>query len=483
MAKCNSEGVLCLLRCPKELTHGMGNLIQSKLMANRSVAVQLQGGRSHPRRSWIQFLTLAVLVSLPVAAIYYGFFFRSPSQPSPVPFLVPGATPVQRVIVIMKENHAFDNYFGTYPGADGIPENASLPNGAGGTVYPHWLNMSWTPDLPHGRGDMLDAFDGGKNDLFAEVAERAFPGLGNISVGYYDGRQVPYYWSLAHNFTLADHYFSSILGPTDPNRLYSIAGDAGGLATNPVLGSGVDVTTIFDQLEARGISWRYYGITNDLETTIPLQLPHIVANPAMSSKVVQLDTVGSDITSARFPSVTYIDPNGFLPASIKLSEHPPGDVTVGEAWTASIITSIMASPMWPGCAIFLTWDESGGFYDHVPPPQVDEWGYGFRVPMIIVSPFSRPGFVDHEVMDHTSILKFIARNWDLPTLTPREANASDMMSALTFPGAGVNQMDRYPLATFSRTSIYLFSLGVLAQDVTRIKDAARVRFGRVHQSA
>ena len=86
-------------------------------------------------------------------------------------------------------------------------------------------------------------------------------------------------------------------------------------------------------------------------------------------------------------------------------------------------------------------------------------------------------------MDHTSILKFIARNWDLPTLTPREANASDMMSALTFPGAGVNQMDRYPLATFSRTSIYLFSLGVLAQDVTRIKDAARVRFGRVHQSA
>src|SRR2546426_2705780 len=178
VAKCNSEGVLCLLRCPKELTHGMGNLIQSKLMANRSVAVQLQGGRSHPRRSWIQFLTLAVVVSLPVAAIYYGFFFRSPSQPSPVPFLVPGATPVQRVIVIMKENHAFDNYFGTYPGADGIPENASLPNGAGGTVYPHWLNMSWTPDLPHGRGDMLDAFDGERTTSSQKSPSAPSPGWG-----------------------------------------------------------------------------------------------------------------------------------------------------------------------------------------------------------------------------------------------------------------------------------------------------------------
>jgi len=452
-------------------------------LADESVLVVLDRGSQSSRGLWFHILALAAVVSVTVAATSYGLWWSAPSPSSAVRSLVPGATPVRRVIVIMKENHAFDNYFGTFPGADGIPENTSLLDGTGGTVYPHWLNASWTFDLPHTRVDMLQAFDGGKNDMFAAVAEHVFPGLGNTSVGYYDDRQIPFYWSLARNFTLADRYFSSMLGPTDPNRLYSIAGFAGGLVNNPLFGSGIDVPTIFDQLEGRGISWRYYGITNDLETTTPLQLPHIVESRVMSSNVVHLDTVAADIGSGSLPSVTYIDPNGFLADSLKISEHPPGDVTVGQDWTAGIITSIMASPMWPDCAIFLTWDESGGFYDHVPPPQVDEWGYGFRVPMIIVSPFSKPGVVDHEVMDHTSILKFIAANWDLPSLTPREANASDMMSAFAFPEAGRKQMDPYPRATVSRTPIYLLSLGVFAEDLTRIKDAARVRFARVHLSA
>jgi len=426
---------------------------------------------------------MVAIVSVALAATLSGLWWSAPPPTSTVPPLVPGATPIQRVVVIMKENHAFDNYFGTYSGADGIPENASLPDGGGGTVYPHWLDASWTFDLPHTRADMLEAFDGGKNDMFAAVAEHVFPGLGNISVGYYDDRQIPFYWSLARNFTLADRYFSSMLGPTDPNRLYSIAGFAGGLANNPLLGSGIDVPTIFDQLEARGISWRYYGITNDRETTTPLQLPHIAENRVMSSKVVHLDTVASDIGSASFPSVTYIDPNGFLADSLKISEHPPGDVTAGQDWTAGIIKSIMASTMWPDCVILLTWDESGGFYDHVPPPQVDEWGYGFRVPMIIVSPFSKPGFVDHEVMDHTSILKFIATNWDLPALTPREANASDMMSAFAFREGGTRNVHRSLREAVSITPIDLFSLGVSAQDRTRIKDAVRVRFRPVDLSA
>ena len=392
-----------------------------------------EGDRERVRRPWRHVLALAAIVCVSVAAISYGLWSRAPPTYPPMPALVPGVTPIQRVIVIMKENHGFDNYFGTFPGADGIPANASLPDGAGGMVKPHWLDTSWTLDLPHSRADMLEAFDGGKNDLFAAVAERVFPGLGNISVGYYDGRQIPYYWSLARNFTLADRYFSSMLGPTDPNRLFSIAGTAGGLANNPLYGSGVDVPTIFDQLEAQGIPWRYYGITNDREITTPLQLPHIAANGAMSSKVLHLDTVASDITAGRLPSVTYIDPNGYLADSLKISEHPPGDVTDGQAWTAGVIDAIMASPMWPTCAVFLTWDESGGFYDHVPPLQVDEWGYGFRVPMLIVSPFSKRGFLDHDVMDHTSILKFIATNWNLSALTTREANANDMMSAFTFP--------------------------------------------------
>ncbi len=438
--------------------------------------------RHRLRSPWSHVLTLAAIVCVSVAAIWYGFWSRAPSMSSPGPTLVPGVTPIQRVIVIMKENHGFDNYFGTYPGADGIPENASLPDGAGGTVKPHWLDTTWTFDLPHSRADMLEAFDGGKNDLFATVAERVFSGLVNISVGYYDDSQIPYYWSLARNFTLADRYFSSMLGPTDPNRLFSIAGTAGGLANNPLYGSGIDVTTIFDQLEARGISWRYYGITNAAETTTPLQLPHIAAKAALSSKVVQLDTVTSDIHLGRLPSVTYIDPNGFLADSLKISEHPPGDVTEGQAWTAGIIDSIMASPMWHSCVVFLTWDESGGFYDHVPPPQIDEWGYGFRVPMLIVSPFSKRGFIDRDVMDHTSILKFIATNWNLLALTSREANANDMTSAFAFPAGETSQVAASLHAPDAKTAVDSFSFGAPPNASDPTKDAERVRFTRVDRS-
>ena len=198
----------------------------------------------------------------------------------------------------------------------------------------------------------------------------------------------------------------------------------------------------------------------------------------MASKVVHLAALAQDISSDNFPSVTYIDPNGFLPDSLKISEHPPGDVTVGQNWTAAVIESIMASPIWPSCVIFLTWDESGGFYDHLPPPQVDEWGYGFRVPMIIISPFSRRDFVDHEVMDHTSILKFIDENWNLPALTPREENANDMMSAFVFHDGGMKKVNGARPAGPPTTRVELSSLEAFAQDSALIKEAARVRLNR-----
>lgn len=414
---------------------------------------------------WVRWVGIILIACLFSVSGYYLFRPTASSPPS-LPVSAPATTPIDHVIVLMKENHGFDNYFGTYPGADGAPPNASLSNGAGGWVHPHWLNRTWTPDLPHSRAAMLEDYDGGKNDLFAAVAERLVPGLGNISVGYYDSRQLGYYWSLAANFTLADHYFSSVLGPTDPNRLYSIAGDSAGLTTNPIGAWGVDVATIFDQLEARGISWRYYGTTNAFETAVPLQLHHIAANSSMSSNVFQLASLGSDIASGILSSVTYIDPNGYLPSDIEIDEHPPGDVTVGAFWTAGLIRSIMASAIWPTCALFLTWDESGGFYDHVPPPQVDEWGYGFRVPMIVVSTFAKRGFIDHDIMDHTSILKFIARNWNLPPLTPREANASDMMSAFAFPPPGRKSMTPRQLLDVSELAGALPAPGILAIDLT-----------------
>src|SRR3989442_12745645 len=127
--------------------------------------------------------SIASIDSVSIAIFSYEIWSRDPPTSLPTPTIVPGVTSIQRVIVIMKENHGFDNYFGTYPGADGIPENASLPDGAGGTVKPHWLDTTWTFDLPHSRADMLEAFDGGKNDLFAAGVGRVFPGVWEISVG------------------------------------------------------------------------------------------------------------------------------------------------------------------------------------------------------------------------------------------------------------------------------------------------------------
>ena len=354
-------------------------------------------------------------------AVYFASFTSVQHQPT-------STTPIEHVVVMMKENHAFDNYFGTFPGADGIPPNVTVPDGKGGVLAPHWLSTAWTLDLPHSREAMLQSYDGGLNDGFAIAAEAWGPSLGAVAMGFYDRRQLPAYWSLAENYTLADRYFQSMFGPTIPNRLYSFAGDANGLTTNSFNPSELDLRTIFDQLEDREVSWKYYYTPSIFGPPIPANFPHIRLNSQMTSRFLPMAALLEDIKAGALPQVAYVDPS----PDLFVSEHPPENVTVGQAWTNNIVNAIEVSPQWPSMAILLTWDESGGFYDHVPPPQVDGFGYGFRVPMIVISPFAKRGFVDHEVMDHTSILKFIADNWDLPYLTHREASSGNLSSAFAF---------------------------------------------------
>lgn len=378
------------------------------------------------RRWKATILLLAVIV--PLASLLSSLSHLG----LPRPVVIYAKTPVQHVVIIMKENHPFDNYFGTFPGANGIPPNVSLPDGLAGTVSPHWINGTWTWDLPHSRSAMLAAYHNGSNDLFAVVANAWVPGLGESALGYYDKRQLFAYWDLASKFTLADHYFQSVSGPTIPNRLYSLGGQSGNLMTNNLPGANIDVMTIFDQLQAKGVSWRYYYLTSSLVRPLPLQLHHIALNFSLASNVVPMNQLPFDTSAGTLPNVTYIDPS----ADSLVSEHPPGSVTEGQKWTMDIVNALMAGPQWSASAIFLTWDESGGFYDHLPPPQVDEYGYGFRVPMLMISPFARSGFIDHDVMDHTSILKFIADNWGLPYLTYREAQAGNLTGGFIFGDAG-----------------------------------------------
>lgn len=378
------------------------------------------------RRFALTVFLLATLI--PVAAIV-AVSLEPAAPPPPQPPVVPTVTPIQHVVVIMKENHAFDNYFGTFPGADGLPPNISLPDGTGGNVSPHWLSSVPAADLPHDRGSMLQDYDDGRNDMFAAVANHVSPGLGNYALGYYDNRQIPGYWSLASNFTLADHYFAPVFGPTDPNRIYSFAGQSGGLLDNNITYTSVDVPTIFDQLQGRGVSWNYFYSSILVSYAPPYYLAHVRNSQTLLSRLVPLSQFSSDVASGSLPNVSYVDPESDYP----VSEHPPSNVSVGDAWTSQVVASIMASRDWSTTAILLTWDEAGGFYDHVAPPQVDAYGEGFRVPMIVISPYARRHFVDSEIMDHTSIMKFIATNWGLPNLTTRESQSSDMFSAFTFP--------------------------------------------------
>jgi phospholipase C len=367
--------------------------------------------------------------------------------PSIPPRSIVATTPIDHIFVIMKENHAFDNYFGTYPGADGIPPGTSVPDGNGGTVAPHWINSNSTDDLPHSREAMLEAWNNGSNDRFAIVAERWGTGRGSEAMGYYDQRQLPYYWGLARNFTLADRYFQPMFGPTIPNRLFSFAGTNAGLDTNVIVFSSFDGLTVFDQLTAKGISWRYYHEPSSFHAPLPLYFKTLASNQAVLSQFVPLNRLFTDIQRGDAAQVTYVDPSD----SSTISEHPAQNVSLGESWTKNLIALIESSAVWGTTAIFLTWDESGGFYDHVPPPRVDPLGYGFRVPMIVISPYAKRGFVDHDIMDHTSIIKFIASNWGLPYLTTREGNAGNLTGVFSFATA----THSVPLTSFGSPAYFL----------------------------
>ncbi len=372
-------------------------------------------------------LTLFLAVVLATAGVVVVAAITRPPPPPPLP-IVDAATPIQHLVILLKENHGFDNYFGTFPGVDGLPANVSLPDGSGGFVSPHWISGTSTPDPPHDRASEIQEYDGGLNDRFYIAAEASGAGLGNAVMGYYNGTQLAGYWALASQYVLADHYYGPEFGPSVPNRFFAFAGQNCGVSSDVVLQGSLSCPTVFDQMEAKGVTWKYYYTPSLLFPPTPLDFGSVNSNPEMKAKVVTMSTLDNDLKTAALANVTVIDSGN----DGTISEHPPQDVTVGEAWTLGILQELEARPDWNSTAVFLTWDEDGGFYDHVPPPQVDAAGYGFRVPFLLISPYARHGWIDSEVLDHTSMLKFIAMNWGLPSLTSRETNASDMFDAFTF---------------------------------------------------
>ncbi len=347
----------------------------------------------------LTLVPLFLLVFVPLVQPY----FASPN--------VVSGNPIKHIIVIVQENHTFDNYFGTFPGANGIKNDP--PN-----VHPYHLVNSQV-DLCHSTDCARADYDNGKMDGFLQ-AEGS-----NDTFGYYDQRDIPYYWSLAKNYTLFDNYFTSEMGPSLPNHLYIVAAQDDGVPDSVTQGTTpLNINTIANELQAAGDSWAYYSpyqLGN--ENALGL-IPSIIDNYTMSSNLRLSQNFMTDLQNGNLPAVTYIT------ASDGQNEHPPYDVAIGQAWVQGIIEAVQSSSYWGSTAILLTWDDYGGWYDHVAPPQIDNYGLGFRVPLLLISPFAKQGYIDHTLSDHVSILKFIERVFDLPAINQRDASASDLMEAM-----------------------------------------------------
>ncbi len=341
----------------------------------------------------------------------------------------------------MQENHSYDNYFGMLGRGDGLARDASgrptavNKDASGKPVRAfHMSSPCQQSKKPSNAWDASHiAYDNGKMDGFVRSDS------GPVSMGYWTGDDLRFYYALARTFPLADRYFSSVLAQTYPNRRFLMAGTAYGRVDDspdgfkdPPPANG----TIFDRLDAYGIEWKNYYSS----------LPSTLIIPSIRDKkpgaLVPIAEFYTDAAAGRLPAFSIVDPD-----FEHTSEENPQNILLGEAFSAGVINAVMQGPGWAKTLLIWCYDEGGGYYDHVPPPVAikpdniapkllpgQQAGgfdrYGFRVPCVVVSARARPDYVSHLVHDHTSVLKLVETKWNLPALTYRDANASNLLDTI-----------------------------------------------------
>ena len=353
--------------------------------------------------------------------------------------------PIRHFIVLMQENRSFDHYFGTMPGIEGIPAGISVPDATGAPVEPFHTDAYCIEDVNHGWNGSHQQYNGGLNDGFVTTND---PG-GERAMGYLDGTDLPFYWDLAQTFAFSDHHHCSVLGPTTVNRLYFLGATSAGRTTNGPIDTDLltDEYNIFMQLDRAGIEWRVFY------ESVPViwgAYPGYGLHPRHRGNVRPIEEFWDALDTGDLPPVIYVDPRfDYINRVDATDEHPPANPQRGQAWTRELVTRVMASPIWRETVIVFTHDEHGGFYDHVPPPDAcppgdyppDEPGefaddtfsrYGFRVPLIVISPWSRAGYVSDRVTDGTSVLRLIQTRFMLPALSGRDANAWPLLDMFDF---------------------------------------------------
>lgn len=352
--------------------------------------------------------------------------------------------PIDHIFILMQENRSFDHYFGMMPGVEGIQGGATNPD-ASGTPVPAFHTTDYCiEDVAHGWRASHTQYNDGANDGFVTTNDPD----GGRAMGFLDETDLPFYWDLARTFAMSDHHHCSLLGPTWPNRYYMLSGTSFGHVSNdpttaevlPAEGEYV----VMQQLERAGVSW---GVYYQAVPFIWGGYPHFALRPWNREKTKLFEEFWTDLEAGTLPSVVFLDPSWSATASVDATdEHPPANPQRGQAYVREIVTRIMASELWARSAIIITYDEHGGFFDHVPPPEACHPGdrnadpsvggdfdrLGFRVPLMVVSPYSRPGYVSDRVTDATSVLRFVQTRFLLPAMTGRDANAWPLLDMFDF---------------------------------------------------
>jgi phospholipase C len=411
---------------------------------------------------------LAIL--LLVVACESGSPPQGDSPPTPSPDAAKESVPIEKVVFLIKENRTFDNLFGRYPGVDGA-RHGELSDGTrvrllhASDIYPN--------DIAHGFFSGLTAINGGEMNGYDQLEG------GEELLGYtqYGRKDIPAYWSYADHFVLGDKMFSSTFGPTAPEHLFLFAATSNRVVSN-VVGRGgtrypkpaeycddrreyfrrirsdqriiewertleverildlshyiracLGVETIFPQLEDKGISWKYYVKEDQFQNLT--RAVREINNTERVRRVVHPQTFIQDVRAGELPDVSYlIPPEPF-------SEHPKPppkrkSMCAGENWTIEHLNALMRGPDWDKTAVFITWDDFGGLYDHVVPPRVDDLGLGPRVPLLVISPWARPGYISHTTYEFSSFLAFVERLHGLEPLTHRDRQANDLFDVFDF---------------------------------------------------
>jgi len=384
------------------------------------------------------------LAQLAVAAGATALGCRDTSDPDPDPVEEPG---IDHVIVVTMENRSFDHLLGWVPGVDGFPHDVSYLDANGIAHSPHHLTQFRScldADPSHSFEGGRSEYNGGKCDGWLTT-----PPNDLFSIGYYDAADLPFLGKAATEWLVLDRYFCPIMGPTYPNRVASLAATTDRLTNTSTPST---LPTIWDRLIAAGLTGKNYASSLFVSSTL--------WGTKYSQLIRPITEFHSDCASGNLPNLSFVDP--VLTDDISNSYHPPGDIRNAEAFLASVYKSVTTGKRWDRSLLIITFDEWGGFFDHVPPtpaqiPQAEialgntDGLRGFRIPTILVSPYVKRKSVSSTLYDHSSVLRMIESRWNLQPLTVRDATANDLGAEidLTLP---VTAAPQFPdLATFPFT--------------------------------